>query len=834
MSHNCRRCSRPGPEDAIFCYHCGSELPEQNHAAEEARSSRKPVPAIALPPARSIRRPDHSLAAPVGDLSPVERLKYAWNESTDPLQPVDLRPFAPQPGATERMSSLLELVKADMEIRAFRGLIPRLEEYFTWFPELAESHRFADLLLLEYQLRHRYNDRPALHSYLLRFPDHFKLLVTLVQPAATLTIAGKSLKPLLPPVLDESSQSPDTTTSVEGLYKFIRRIGDGTFGEVWLAEAPGGVHVAIKKIYRPLDKEESKRELNVLDFIKNIRHPYLLSTQAFWQESNRLRIVMELADGSLFDRFKECRKQGLSAIPVDKLVTWMWQAAEGLDYLHSQNVQHRDIKPQNLLILNDYVKVADFGLARQSAGHMVSRASLCGTPEYMAPEVWSDKVSIHSDQYSLAITYAQMRMGVLPYQGFRAKNISLREGERIHSHEEPDLTTLPEPEQAVLRKALAKDPEDRYASCREFVHELQEALVPKTQTTGRRRRRRPVFLPVLAVLAIAGSIGLWWLYVEMTRGDGAKDDKSGETVVKDGAPSDKPVDKPSDKTHVKPPVEPWLPAGFKAAEKTQLSKEPGLERFYDDLMLVRDSQRYHFVLIKGYAKDDVVIAPFYMLIDKVTVSQFRAVSATSVYKELLEKQRLEQEKKGKVQSIDWEKHNGPEHNESPVVYITVTQAHCFAKSLNCQLPTAKQWDRAGGFYDGCLSPSKSVSEKPKEIDKLKIGVGEKIVLNNRQRLKTGDAEDDVSLHRCRDMAGNGYEWTRTLYGTGMDEVPIKIPRGDTSILIRGQGYAQDEPLFFKNCHELEQDSFKLLYYESNSQIGFRIVLEIPPEERKEK
>ena len=99
-----------------------------------------------------------------------------------------------------------------------------------------------------------------------------------------------------------------------GGYTLRKCIGRGQFGEVWQAVAPGGVEVAIKVIFRPLRHAEAKRELDSLEAIKSLRHPFLLRTQAFWSLADRLLIAMELADGNLEDRQRECQKAGLPAI----------------------------------------------------------------------------------------------------------------------------------------------------------------------------------------------------------------------------------------------------------------------------------------------------------------------------------------------------------------------------------------------------------------------------------------------------------------------------------------------------------------------------------------
>src|SRR5438876_796115 len=174
-------------------------------------------------------------------------------------------------------------------------------------------------------------------------------------------------------------------------YKLIERLGGGGFGEVWKCEAPGGLLKAIKFVYGDLqcagdDGARAEQELKALSRVKTVRHPYILSLERYDIIDGQLIIVMELADRNLWDRFRECRNKGLPGIPREELLRYMEETAEALDLMNIQyQLQHLDIKPQNLFLVHNHAKVADFGLVKDLEGVM---ASLTGgvTPVYAAPE----------------------------------------------------------------------------------------------------------------------------------------------------------------------------------------------------------------------------------------------------------------------------------------------------------------------------------------------------------------------------------------------------------------------------------------------------------------
>ena len=270
-------------------------------------------------------------------------------------------------------------------------------------------------------------------------------------------------------------------------YRLIEPLGGGGFGEVWKCEAPGGLFKAVKFVRG--DSEDlhnagpagAEQELRALQHIKSLRHPFLLSMDRVERIDGELVIVMELADRSLHDLLCQYRDAGLPGVPRGELLRDFEEVAEVLDLLNQEHgLQHLDVKPRNLFLVGRHVKVGDFGLVNSLAEMSGSTPSAlqmgAGTPLYAAPECFLGKITLFTDQYSLAITYHELLTGAPPFLGKNFRQMALQ-----HMQAEPDLDRLSAADRALVGR-WPRTCAQRFPSCTAFV----EAL--RTGEVGARRR----------------------------------------------------------------------------------------------------------------------------------------------------------------------------------------------------------------------------------------------------------------------------------------------------------------------------------------------------------
>jgi serine/threonine protein kinase len=235
-------------------------------------------------------------------------------------------------------------------------------------------------------------------------------------------------------------------------------------------------------------------------------------------EEGRPFIVMEyLPGGSLDDRLQR------GAVEPEQALVWLGQAARALDAAHAHGIVHRDVKPANLLLDDDgAVHVADFGVARATdLDPLTVAGTVVGTAGYLSPEqARGESADAASDRYALGVVAFELLTGERPFQrDTTAAEAAAHVHEPVPSIHERN-PSLPPALDRCFRRALAKDPADRFRSNVELVRALRDALAAPERTRGRRepvtaptrvRRQRhpwraPAIVAVLASLAIVGAL----------------------------------------------------------------------------------------------------------------------------------------------------------------------------------------------------------------------------------------------------------------------------------------------------------------------------------------
>jgi len=261
-------------------------------------------------------------------------------------------------------------------------------------------------------------------------------------------------------------------------YRLRQLLGRGGFAEVWEAETPARTTVALK--FMPAnDGLAAAKEIRSIQAVRLLDHPNLIHIEQVWCHMGYIVIAMDLADGSLLDLLDAYASEFNSPMVGEQVCMYLSQAAEGLDFLNARihmlegrkvAFQHCDIKPSNLLLFGDVVKVADFGLASPTSSPLKFHRR-AGTLNYTAPEVFQGRLSDWTDQYALAISYCELRACRLPFTDTPATFV------KNFVRMPPDLTMLPEAERPIVYRALAPTPQDRWPTCKEFMARLSKVVL---------------------------------------------------------------------------------------------------------------------------------------------------------------------------------------------------------------------------------------------------------------------------------------------------------------------------------------------------------------------
>ena len=276
---------------------------------------------------------------------------------------------------------------------------------------------------------------------------------------------------------------PEPTLQILGRYKILRVIGRGAMGVVYEAVDPDIDRVvAIKTINLMLSAEEMVQyEARFKQEIKaagRLNHPNIVTIYDVGKTDNMAYMAMEFINGC---ELKDLLRAG-TPLPIDAALNIIAQAAEGLAFAHSRDIIHRDVKPANIMLLENeegmVAKITDFGIARMPASAVKTMTGMVmGSPRYMSPEqVTGKNLSARSDIFSLGVVLYEALTGLAP---FEADSISSIMYQTVHAAEDKPSKVNPnlDPDlDAVVAKALAKSPDDRFDTMKAFARRLREII----------------------------------------------------------------------------------------------------------------------------------------------------------------------------------------------------------------------------------------------------------------------------------------------------------------------------------------------------------------------
>jgi len=278
-------------------------------------------------------------------------------------------------------------------------------------------------------------------------------------------------------------------------YEILGVLGRGGMGTVYKALDRILEEVVAVKVLRAdtaMEPELARRFRSEIKLARKVRHPNVCAIHEYGEEGSLRYIAMEYVQGT--DLREEMRVRG--ALPVADAFDTSLQIAEGLDAAHRVGVVHRDLKTPNIMRGEDgVVRLMDFGIAKRLGPGDSSFATavgiVMGTPEYMSPEqARGDKVDFRSDIYSLGVLVFELFTGHVPFHGHSPVATIMKQIHEPPPLEGPDVAGIPPAMMPVLRKALAKDPLDRYQTARDFIEALRRAH-DESQASSRPEKTEP-------------------------------------------------------------------------------------------------------------------------------------------------------------------------------------------------------------------------------------------------------------------------------------------------------------------------------------------------------
>ncbi|HEX5277452.1 MAG TPA: CHASE2 domain-containing protein [Fluviicoccus sp.] len=365
----------------------------------------------------------------------------------------------------------------------------QLDMAFEKFRKCPREESLLDVLYnlaLDYERKRQFNKAVSVYQYASEINPDFRDLKQKLARAQkleeTVIFGGSSSSASnATMIMDPNSDEKPML----GRYQVEKELGKGAMGVVYLGKDPKINRVVAIKTMALKDEfeddelaEVKERFFREAETAGRLNHPNIVTIYDAGEEHDLCYIAMEFLKGHDLARYVKPD----TLLPVPKVINIIHKAALALDYAHEFHIVHRDIKPANIMFNpeNSEIKITDFGIARITDSSKTKTGTVLGTPTYMSPEqLAGKKVDGRSDLYSLGVMFYQMLTGTAP---FRAESMAALMFKITNEPHPPLFSKRPELEAqlpcmaAVIDKALAKNPDDRYQNGREFARAIKNCV----------------------------------------------------------------------------------------------------------------------------------------------------------------------------------------------------------------------------------------------------------------------------------------------------------------------------------------------------------------------
>ena len=372
-----------------------------------------------------------------------------------------------------------------------QGLLDLAFEKFRKCPLDASMKDVIYNLGLDYERKRMINKAISVYEYIAQNDDRFRdiddrisKLKKVIGAMPVTSLKGKKEEKII--VVEGLEIKPTV-----GRYEIVREIGHGAMGVVYEARDPKINRLLAIKTIRFSDefeedrvKEIRKRFFKEAEIAGKLSHPSIVSIYDVGEDYELTYLAMEFLEG--VDLRQHCKKGDL--LPLRKVLDIVSEVAIALDYAHSQEVIHRDVKPGNIMLLkNGKIKVTDFGIAKAISSTQTKSGVVLGTPNYMSPEqVNGLKIDGRSDLFSLGAVLFELLTGQVPFQGKNMTNLLYQITQVRHPSARDINPKVPKVCDQIINKALEKDPENRFQNGTEFAKYLRATIKKMDELRGQR------------------------------------------------------------------------------------------------------------------------------------------------------------------------------------------------------------------------------------------------------------------------------------------------------------------------------------------------------------